>query len=389
MAAVGSDDVSAKLRQHETILLDFVRMSAETTDLRRLLDLSCHHAARATGVAHSKVLQFRHDKGDLLMVAGRGWKPGVVGQCRLGIDMLSPPGRAYQTRDVVRIGNLLEDSNFRMSQVLRDHGIRAVLNAPIAANGIVWGVLEVDSTDADRFDADDERFLFAFALILALAVRHHQGQEDRELRAEELNRKLSQANTLLSEQNHRVRNYFQLILSILANRRRKASDPRMRQEYDGLMERITAVALAHDQLTFSGESQTHVDAAVYIDALCLGVEHSAEEAVSIKRELDTMEVRADRLVPVGLILNELLTNAIKYASKGRPDTSIAVRLNYHNEQTEAVLTVSDNGPGIKQERCGSMGLKLVDTLAAQISGRLHIDSSSNGTTVELTFPLID
>ena len=220
-------------------------------------------------------------------------------------------------------------------------------------------------------------------------MRHLRGQNERERDAEELNRKLIQADTLLSEQNHRVRNYFQLILSILANRRRRVTDDQMGREYDALMERVTAVALAHDQLTFSGESQTHVNAAVYFDALCLGIEHATEESLRIERDVAAMELRADRLVPLGLILNELLTNAVKYAARGRQDASIKVRLAYQNESTEAELTVSDDGPGIKQERDGSMGLRLVRTLAGQISGRLHIDSSPQGTTIKLTFPIIE
>jgi two-component sensor histidine kinase len=68
---------------------------------------------------------------------------------------------------------------------------------------------------------------------------------------------------------------------------------------------------------------------------------------------------------------------------------IRVQLAYHNEATEAVLAVSDDGPGIKQQRDGSMGLKLVETLAAQISGRLNIDSSPKGTAITLTFPLVE
>lgn len=82
MAKLGS--ALEKVRQHQAIIVDFARVSAEATDLQRLLDIACHHAARAIGIDHSKALQFRHDKGDLLMVAGRGWRPGVVGHAHLG-----------------------------------------------------------------------------------------------------------------------------------------------------------------------------------------------------------------------------------------------------------------------------------------------------------------
>jgi two-component system, sensor histidine kinase PdtaS len=384
-----SDVMLGKVRLHQSIIVDFARVSAGATDLQRLLDQACHHAARALGVAHSKVMQLRHEKGDLLMVAGRGWKAGVVGHARLGIDMLSPPGRAYQTRDCVMIANLPADPNFRMSKLLRDHGIVSVLNAPIAVNGMVWGVLEVDSTEQDQFDDDDSRFLLGLALVLALAIGHRQGQAERERSAEELGRRLTQADTLLSEQNHRVRNYFQLILSILANRSRKAANEQLRVEFDEIMDRVTAVALAHDQLTFRGGPQTHVNAASYIDALCLGLERTVEDEVKIERDAEALELRADRAVPVGLILNELLTNAIKYATKGVPDPTIKVRLTTQNSGDEARLEVSDNGPGLSERREGSMGLKLIETLASQLSGRLTVDSSSKGTLIMLDFPLVE
>ena len=102
-----------RVRLHQTILVDFARVSAESTDLQRLLDLACQIAARATGVDHCKVMEYRRDKGDLLLVAGKGWKPGVVGHARLGIDMQSPAGCAYQTRDSVSIDDLTDDPNFR------------------------------------------------------------------------------------------------------------------------------------------------------------------------------------------------------------------------------------------------------------------------------------
>lgn len=85
---------------------------------------------------------------------------------------------------------------------------------------------------------------------------------------------------------------------------------------------------------------------------------------------------------VGLILNELLTNAIKYATKNRKEPSIRVRLAYCNETTEAALIVSDDGPGIKQQRDGSMGLKLVQTLASQISGSSLLQQTDDSTLID-------
>jgi two-component sensor histidine kinase len=163
----------------------------------------------------------------------------------------------------------------------------------------------------------------------------------------------------------------------------------MREEYDEIMERVTAVALAHDQLTLGGAGQTHVSAMTYIEAVCSGLERTVEGELRIERDAEPIELRADRIVPVGLILNELLTNAIKYAVKGRGDAMIKVRLHARNEHAEATLQVSDDGPGMGDARSGSLGLQLIETFVTQLSGRMNIDSSSKGTTVTVHFPLVE
>jgi len=377
-----------RVRHHQSILLEFARVSAEATNLQRLLDIACQHVARATGVQHSKVMQYRSDKGDLLIVAGKGWNPGVVGHSRLGADMRSPPGRAYQTREAMCAGNVNDDPNFRYASVLKDHGIVSVLNAPIAVDGVVWGVIEVDSTAPDAFDEDDQRFLLAFALTLALGIRHRQGQADQERAAEEMGRRLLQAETYMREQNHRVRNYFQMILSLLGIRSSKAVNEQARVDYTEVMERVTAIGLAHDLLTVK-DGQSFVDAATYLDALCSGLERATGDALAIERDLEPIQLRPDRAVPLGLVLNELVTNCIKYAIPDRPDAFIRVRLRLDLGTEEAMLVVQDNGPGMGDQRPGSLGLRLVRALAGQLSGRVEVNSSTSGTTVTMIFPLVE
>lgn len=254
--------------------------------------------------------------------------------------------------------------------------------------GVVWGVIEVDASEPGTFDGDDARFMLAFALILALAVRHRQAQSARERDAEATARDLKQAETLLGEQNHRIRNYFQMILAILASRAQRADSAQLRTEYQEVMERVTAIALAHDQLTFK-EGRTHVDLGDYLDALCGSLERMQAERLNIERDLEPVAVRPDRAVPLGLILNELLVNAVKYALGPRPDGMVSVRFKSDIGSNEAMLTVRDNGPGMGDERPGSQGLRLVRLLAGQLSGRVAIESSASGTEVSVTIPMIE
>jgi two-component sensor histidine kinase len=385
----GESALIARLRDRERVLLDFARMAAEASNLQRLLEIACQNMARATGVHHSKVLRYQGDSADLRMVAGQGWEPGTVDHALLAFDMASPAGRCYQTRTVVSVGDLSKSAEFRYDSILQKHGILSLLNAPVAIDGVVWGLVEVDSTESDAFDEEDERFLQTFGFVLALAIRHHRQQRQHKRDAEELGRRVAAADMLVGEQNHRVRNYFQMILSLLAARSSRASDERMRTEYQEVMERITAVALAHDLLTVQGGEST-VNVGAYLDALCTGLERTMGGEVRIARDLEAIHLRPDRAVPLGLAANEALTNCFKHATKGKTNGLISVSLTTEIGSGDLKLTVSDNGPGLKEGgRTGSQGLKLIRALTNQLSGRVDLDSSESGTRVTLIFPRIE
>jgi two-component sensor histidine kinase len=93
----------------------------------------------------------------------------------------------------------------------------------------------------------------------------------------------------------------------------------------------------------------------------------------------------DRAVPVGLIVNELVTNSVKYAF-GEDSGVINVAFRIDETIGEAELSVSDNGRGMGPARKGSFGLRLVDSLAGQLGGRRTTPEVTNGTLTVLTFP---
>ena len=96
----------------------------------------------------------------------------------------------------------------------------------------------------------------------------------------------------------------------------------------------------------------------------------------------------DRAVPLGLILNEIATNSIKHAFGPDGGGRISVKLVAGVGYGEARLSVADNGRGVKEPNPKGTGLKLVAALARQIGGTIDQDSSSEGTTTCLTFPVI-
>ncbi|WP_207477661.1 sensor histidine kinase [Arenibaculum pallidiluteum] len=368
------------------IMADFSRAIGDATDLGSLLNLACLQAARATAVERSKIMRYEREHGDMLTVAGVGWKPRVVGHVRVGTDIASPPGRCLQTGVPVVIEDLPNDPEFRYSPVLRDHGIVSAMNVPIRVDGEVWGVLEIDSERPRSFGRPEIAFLSALANTLGQAVAFRQQAARTDEAFAEAAASLAAQKTLLRELLHRDRNDFQLITLLLMQQMRKQADEEARRGFLHVIDRVAAIGLAHDQLA-ARDGKGLVQLGQYLGALCGNLTHRSER-VGIRHELAEIEIAHDRAVPVGLIVNELVTNAIKHAFPNGREGTITVSLSLASEAKEAVITVADDGVGMGPPRPGGSGLELVAGLARQIGGRVQQLPSRAGTATEISFPLV-
>lgn len=341
--------------------------------------------ARATEIHHVKVLQFRQKAADLLIVAGVGWKDGVVGSSTLPVNLRSPPGRALLTAEPVVVSDTRDQKEYTISRVLQDHSIVSLLNVPVLIDGAAWGVLEIDSTEPCNFAEDTLEFLTAAAAIMGAVARRLIAAEDQERAVAEARAQAQAREVFLRELQHRIKNNFQIILSSIAQQKRRFAEGDVHRALDHVASRINAVSLAHDQLSLSQEAHV-VDMAGYLRALCSSVEQQTE-GVSIDVEVDQVEIGVDRAVPIGLIVNEAVTNSVKHAfdpSGGR----ISVKLSTGIGVAEARLSVADNGRGIHDQKTSGSGTKLIASLARQIGGQVEQSSSPNGTTTTLTFPIL-
>jgi two-component sensor histidine kinase len=149
------------------------------------------------------------------------------------------------------------------------------------------------------------------------------------------------------------------------------------------MDRVMAIGLAHDQLSFK-KSASSIDMRDYLTALCANIDPRRAN-LTIDTELDAASIPLDRAVPIGLILNELVTNSVKYAFEEEGGV-ITVKFHANEAIGEAELSVRDNGRGMGPARSGSLGLRLVESLSRQLGGRLTTPEAGKGTTTVLTFP---
>ena len=191
--------------------------------------------------------------------------------------------------------------------------------------------------------------------------------------------------SLLDELRHRGKNDLQLIQAMLVMQKRGQADAQVRRGFDDVMNRIAAIGVAHDQLTPS-RGAGRVQLADYLRALC-GNLATRRNNIGIETHLASIDIPHEQAVPVGLIVNELVTNALKYAFPDDLGGAIQVGLETLVEG-EAVLTVRDDGIGMGPPRSGSSGTGLVQRLVQQLGGQLDREERERGTGFAITFPVV-
>jgi two-component sensor histidine kinase len=246
-------------------------------------------------------------------------------------------------------------------------------------------VLEVDAEEPRTFDEGDVTFLTTMANILGVALLRLETENKAAEAAAGYAREKSFAEVVLREFQHRVKNNLQTIISFLALQRRHASTQEDRDRFVSVMDRVHAIALAQDQLSFeSGIS--NVEFGDYLRALCANIDPQ-RETVSIDVETERGALLPlDRAVAAGLIVNELVTNSLKYAFDEGGGT-IRVSFATQSELGEACLAVEDNGRGMGPPRKGGLGLQLIEAFTNQLDGQVEREPVEKGTRTCVRFPL--
>lgn len=206
-----------------------------------------------------------------------------------------------------------------------------------------------------------------------------------------LRNQLLERDVLLQEIHHRVKNNLQVISSLISLQLGRMEHG---ASYDALQEcslRVLAIAHIHEQLYLSKDF-SHVPFSEYahnLAAIVFRTTGVSPERVRLQLSLEPISVAVDSAIPCGLILSELITNALKHGFPEGRSGAISIELRHCAEQ-QLLLAVSDDGvglpPGFDPARCDSLGMQLIQTLAAQINGRFTLHSNGNGARFELTFP---
>ncbi|WP_448188624.1 sensor histidine kinase [Azospirillum sp. sgz301742] len=240
-------------------------------------------------------------------------------------------------------------------------------------------------------DGDWAVALFRGRALAALACTPmgDGGEDAAALRARiaELEAELGRTELLLRETNHRAKNAFATIASLVAIELADIRDPQAREVLQLTQERLAAVALVHQAL--QGKSDDAVlDLGALLHRLGTATAFSMgadERGIEVRIAAQAVPVEANQAVSLALVANELLTNALKYAFAGR--TEGVVELALRKRAGKLLLRVRDNGVGVAGGRRSSAGtgLSLVRRLAEQVGARLRF-GGRDGTSVTVSIP---
>lgn len=266
-------------------------------------------------------------------------------------------------------------------------GIISYISIPLYFQNELIGELNFGFDEPLELEDEKYSILYEISHHISVAIVQLYLAEKLRLSAEELRSSLKEKETLLKEIHHRVKNNLQIISSLLFLQSKLLHDKESISIFTETQLRIRSLALVHEKL-YRSKNISQINSSEYIKNLAANIFDTYKFDINnteIKFDIDDIKLTVDRAVPIGLLLNELLTNVIKYAfpkDKIPKSHKKCVEIVFKNKDNSKLeLLISDNGVGLPDsfniEKSDSLGLKIVSNLVSQIDGELIINPKNN------------
>jgi two-component sensor histidine kinase len=231
--------------------------------------------------------------------------------------------------------------------------------------------------------------LISVFLLISLFILRKVRMQSKELSEKNIliNRALKEKELLVREVHHRVKNNFQIVSSLLELQSKGIEDEKALELANEGKNRVKSMALIHQKL-YQNESGL-VDFDEYIQLLVneLSALYKSENKIETKIASKNMKFDVDTAIPLGLIINEIITNSYKYAFNTHKENKLSISIDKEDNEIFK-LVIEDNGPGLADDfevkKAKSLGLRLVNRLVKQLHGNLSL-SNKNGARFEILF----
>src|SRR5262249_46394727 len=376
-----TDALHARIRQQE-ILADLGVLALQGRALLELLNETARLTAEGMEAEFCKILEYLPAQNRLLVRAGVGWHQGIVGVATVGADLESPSGFALHTGKPVISNHLENEQRFRTPELLVEHGIRRAMNVILQGDGSPYGVLEVDSRSEGEFSEHDVSFLQGAANILGMAI-------ERQRYELQLKAALDRQQILLKETSHRVKNSLQMVSAMLRLQANTVGDDTLKEHLAEASSRVSAIGRAYERLSYDPDVE-NISLGAYLQEVCRDAVSGLSQCKLDFEAVDEIQLDTDRAISLALLINELVTNAVKHGLRDRSDGRVWVRL-ARNDENNVAISVRDDGIGLPAKldlrRSKGLGMRIVGGHSEQLQADISHRADSNGTEFVLTFPL--
>jgi len=332
------------------------------------------------------VLEYIPAEEMFLLKAGAGWQKGLVGNIKFRAGNNSQAGYTFLTGEPVVVEDMQKEKRFTKHVLLYDKNIASGISVIIHGKGNPYGVLSAHSTDLRKFGNDDIQFLTAIANIIATSIERKKFETDLEL-------SIKQKEVLLREVHHRVKNNLQVISSLLSLQSKTVKDPESLELFNESQRRIKSMALIHEKL-YRSRNFLEINFGEYVNDLTnsLFTSYAVGGTPIIPLiEISDIYMNVETAVPLGLIINELTSNSLKYAFRNYQQTGkrAEIKIEMKESKRSYTLLIKDNGSGLPENfnfrEAATLGLQLVTSLVDQLNGKIELGETA-GTEFVIVIP---
>lgn len=372
------------MMKRQRILANFGEFALRSDELHEVLTEACRLISEALDTPLAKVLKIENGNGTAVVTAGVGWPEGVVGKAEVQLSDRSSEAHAIEQGEPLITQNINEEERFEFPDFMKEAGVMAFVNVPIfPREGEPFGILQVDDKRPRDFDEDDIQFLRTYASILEAVI-------DRVRRTQSLQESLDRNQELMSELQHRVKNNIATVASLIRLRQRATGSDEVRAELSLIGNRVDTMRLVHQRLGERGNID-RIELGAYLRDLLENLVHmqdDTEHEVACEIETEEVEIAVEKATPIGLIVNEFVTNSFKYAFREKGGT---ITLELECDADHVVLTLTDDGPGLERDpdeadSSPGSGIKLIEALARQLDAEPDWTCTAEGVCLRLKIP---